>query len=823
MLENLKDKLPTGQNAMAVGAVAALIAVGAWWAFTWEPDSGPPRRNFVKTAPSKKPDDAPAPVRAAAEDEAPAAEALPDEQVEEPTVAAAETPDASATGDVESDVPAMTAEPIKPDADAPAAADRSAAETETEPAALQAPTADERKLAEIAANPERYLSLALPGGRSRIVTSRELEPSLTIRSLAEVAKPTARADGWLYASPPGNQATPTVPFDAPGVLWNPLGEASEKPRGSLKPLRLNDPKERALFDPADPRRAVVIADGDLWRARYDWTTDELRRGERLTTLGLFDRLTPQSWVGERMNFENPLDGGGEVSVSLVDGSYTQRPARATPPRSSRDRGSDAEIVTPDGRVRARIDGDLIEFTDLATGQTRVAENVLRYEHPADPLADRKIATPLVLGFAPLQPLPQTRRGKPENPSCLWLNDRQLLTETVSGGLARLDFASATATPVDGPRGVSGVPTEPTVWEAVLGRTQRDDLLREAGGRILLTRADENVPTARGAEENPRVVLLDPVTGGETDRSAPPPDAIWIGGGRYVAAMPTGPLEEVGTWLHDVTAGKKRLLARSTETDSFTLIPGPARLFFRTPEAWFVASLNEPDVRRLEGWDEVKAVSPIGPPVELGLTDGAPDPWEPVETAALFPPESGDLPEQTDRMRVETLTSELPPETRTLVSQLVLPPPIGKGVPGVDPVAYAKRLLAAYAERENARPADLGPLAAEILAAEEADELIDRDRVRVWAFETAMRKDWEDRTPPQTDGAGDEPFAASWEELNEEEREKYLRAYKLVADATVREVRSSPETVTARGGLNASRPTSWLLERLQEEKRKRRLQ
>ena len=642
-----RERAPQGKDLIGVVAGVALLGVAGWWTYgLFFADSGPQPGRFRRAsapepkpaavAPAETPEDEPA----AADAVAPAAVAAADPQTTSLEPAApgpddGEPEQAVAAADEPADAPTMaSAEPGGVNVDEAESADAAA-----EPAPPADASDEDRRasLAEAAARPERFLLVRAAGGENthRLVDAGTLTPVLDLWSPADDVRP-VRGDGGLLYAPPApvrgaaEDRPPTAVTEAPGVAWDPLAGRTAETRGADRPGGSSREEPRALFDPAAPRRAVVIAEGDLWRATVDWETGELTRGDRVTSLGLFDRLTPRLWVGDRLYFDNPLgvgpaggsggaaagEGDGAVVVSLTDGSYETRPALLPDDRRRRAGEVGGRALSPDGRALVTAEPDVLRLTDLATGETRVAANLVRFEHPADPAADLRTPTPLIPALLLPPEAPAGRR--PAERTAVWLDDRTLLAETAVGGLARVYVAAAAVRPADPP----GAPRV-GVWDVVAGRAERVDLLRAVGDRALTRRTAGGQEASRGpagSSAEAEAALFDPNAGTTTAVPAPPDDARWVDDRRYVAVVPTGPLEEVGTWLHDVAGGSKRLLTRELAADGFTRVPDPERLLFRAGDAWFVAGLNGDAVRRLDGWEDVQAVGTFGPPVDLGLED-----------------------------------------------------------------------------------------------------------------------------------------------------------------------------------------------------------
>ena len=695
-------------------------------------------------------------------------------------------------------------------------AERERAEAE----ALAAKQAEQQRrdlLARILDAPDDYLVVG--GGGEGFPTGHKFVAAATGEMVLDGTPPTAAprpvtgSDQWLYDDSGVRRRDDRNVLPAPGLILDPLDPDRDTQRGFTFPPR-GDDAVPTFFAP-DRRRAIQVVDGDLWRAEFDWSTGETRRLERLTDLGLIDKMDPLFWSGDRLYLSNPLSGdGGMLNVSLRTGEYAEQPLFTGLNGIKGGRRDLQSLLTPDGRVLLTLGRSVIHLYDLATGDERVVVNGVppASPHPTGETPHLWRPTPLIPWF---QPLGNDRWSRHDGVACGWLDDRRLVCTTLDhpdAALVLLDVTAGTLRRLDVPRGTEGEPSDVVLRDVfgdriVMNTFQRAESRGERDGGFRHYTVDVG-------EESVDVTELPGTAAG----------AVWLDRTRYVYKVETGALAEIGTWLYDTDAARPTPLAKQTDTGGFLLVPTePERIVFysktRNDGRWSVAAAPTWDAEPLGGWDDVTQVGRLGTPVDLGLAPDAGDAWAPSPAPEVFAATAPrTLAGGPDVARVaailDPLTKEVADAGWEQYDKLD-----SFTTAHIDPAAFVTQFVKRYQAARAKNPGDrIGTdrIKSDVYFDTPPAELVDLARVRVLAYAEVLRSD-----NTLVKGMSGTPEAI-WAARPAADREKRIQAYVAVADRFVQYARQHPKDVLT-NGVNGRRAWDVFSRALRAEKAQRGLE
>jgi hypothetical protein len=346
---------------------------------------------------------------------------------------------------------------------------------------------------------------------------------------------------------------------------------------------------------------VFIRDGDIWRAEYDWSKNEIVREAQVTSLGLFEGKKPLFWHGNALYLEGGFSEAKPiVRIDLMSGTVEELPRMGVFEYSQRGRS----FTNPAGSILCRPGLELLYCYDA---KERSAYQIsIEYDYEGASAFQRGGRGGLIRQEG------IDRYGRSNH--IFWLNDHVFAAvHTGRDVVSRIDLQNRRVDillQVDAPQG--------------LGMRQ----VLPSGRWIELTTAQTS---AFGSPANQRRFLLDLTDGSVSPLELPfDVEGEWLDDRTYLYAKKDGGLSQVGTWVYDRSSNQSRKLCGAVVTQGrghFTSLP-----FSELGVVYFPSTTGSPAVYRgdLTNGECAKAFDssptkssvmmphPILPAIDLGI-------------------------------------------------------------------------------------------------------------------------------------------------------------------------------------------------------------
>ena len=348
----------------------------------------------------------------------------------------------------------------------------------------------------------------------------------------------------------------------------------------------------------DLRRVVFIRDGDIWRAEYDWSKNEIVREAQVTSLGLFEGKKPLFWHGNALYLEGGFSEAKPiVRIDLMSGTVEELP-RMVVFESSR-RGGGIGFTNPAGSVLCRPGPELLYCYDA---KERSAYQIsIEYDYEGASAFQRGGRGGLIRQEG------IDRNGRSDH--IFWLNAHVFAAvHTGRDVVSRIDLQNRRVDvllQVDAPQG--------------LGMRQ----VLPSGRWIELTTAQTR---AFGSPANQRRFLLDLTDGSVSPLELPfDVEGEWLDDRTYLYAKKDGGLSQVGTWVYDRTSNQSRKLCGAVAAQGHS--SNKALLFSELGVIYFASRTGSPAVYRADltngectkAFDGMTIPHHVGlPPIDLGI-------------------------------------------------------------------------------------------------------------------------------------------------------------------------------------------------------------
>ena len=434
-----------------------------------------------------------------------------------------------------------------------------------------------------------------------------------------------------------------------------------------QPLLTERRDNKSVLLSSDLRRLLKFEDGDLWKSEFDWAQNQIKPWTQVTDFGFLEDLTPIVWSGNVLYLKNKKAAERPVvKIDIAHGDVEEIAGFSCLNDSNYSElawKKGIAFVAPNNRVMIYLDGEKIVLTDLQTGDSKTLLNVIKYHHPTDKNDYLRNCIPLIkeVDFG------SYRKDYTQERSAIWYDDDTLIAVSANG-IVVLNTRLGTLTPFN-----LGLPViGPYTYTSTRARVDRVRVRARVGDRVWATIYNPGQPlgdSPKNYGSKKRHVLIDTMDGSMETLPATVDKALfWLTPEQYLYPVREGKFSQTGTWLHNIATGARTRISIRHDLElfrgndfamqRFVYCQASQRLFFKTPDSWWLFDFKGNKETRLREWDSVASLCRFDfAEFDLGLDSTSPPAWSNELPVSWFAKE--DQYTFTDTMLFEKNLAGLP--------------------------------------------------------------------------------------------------------------------------------------------------------------------